>query len=108
MKLLKLLVRSNSPIAIGGYNSDDFDTDCNIYNLVLFDGKSTSDEIINHESKILKISHGNLSETSPENLIHYENLKIIQDEQWELKMLVSKIQEKKKPIVFHIFKKCSC
>ena len=94
-EIIKIIGPTNSPIAIGGYNSDDFDTDCNIYNLVLFDGKSTSDEIINHESKILKISHGNLSETSPENLIHYENLKIIQDPEWELKMLVSKIQEKK-------------
>ena len=90
-EIIKIIGPTNSPIAIGGYNSDDFDTDCNIYNLVLFDGKSTSDEIINHESKILKISHGNLSETSPENLIHYENLKIIQDPEWELKMLVSKI-----------------
>ena len=94
-EIIKIIGPTNSPIAIGGYNSDDFDTDCNIYNLVLFDGKSTSDEIINHESKILKISHGNLSETSTENLIHYENLKIIQDPEWELKMLVSKIQEKK-------------
>ena len=61
-EIIKIIGPTNSPIAIGGYNSDDFDTDCNIYNLVLFDGKSTSDEIINHESKILKISHGNLSE----------------------------------------------
>ena len=54
-EIIKIIGPTNSPIAIGGYNSDDFDTDCNIYNLVLFDGKSTSDEIINHESKILKI-----------------------------------------------------
>jgi len=94
-EIIKIIGQTNSPIALGGYNSDDLDTDCNIYNLVLFDGKNTSDEIITHESKILKISHGNLSETSPENLIHYENLEIIQDPEWELKMLISKIKEKK-------------
>ena len=94
-QITKIIGSTDSPIALGGYDSDDFDTDCNIYNLVLFDGKDESDEIITHESKILKISHGNLSETNPENLIHYENLEIIQDPEWELKMLVSKIQEKK-------------
>ena len=94
-QITKIIGSTDSPIALGGYDSDDFDTDCNIYNLVLFDGKDESDEIIIHESKILKISHGNLSETNPENLIHYENLEIIQDPEWELKMLVSKIQEKK-------------
>ena len=45
-EIIKIIGPTNSPIAIGGYNSDDFDTDCNIHNLVIFDGKDTSDEII--------------------------------------------------------------
>ena len=94
-EIVKIIGPNHSPIALGGYNSDDFDIDCNIHNLVVFDGKDTPDEIIPHESKILKISHGNLSETNPENLICYENVKILQDPEWELKMLISKIQEKK-------------
>tara|TARA_B100000674_G_C37734778_1_gene866000 strand:- start:25 stop:900 length:876 start_codon:yes stop_codon:yes gene_type:complete len=94
-EIVKIIGPNDSPIALGGYNSDDFDIDCNIYNLVVFDGKDTPDEIIPHESKILKISHGNLSETNPESLICYENVKILQDPEWELKMLISKIQEKK-------------
>ena len=94
-EILKIIGPCNFPIAFGGYNSDKFDTDCKIYNLVIFDGKDTSAEIIEHESKILKITHGNLSETNSEQLIHYENLQIIQDEQWELKMLISNIQKKK-------------
>ena len=95
MKFSKLSVQVTFPIAIGGSDSDDFDNDCEIYNLVIFDGKNISDEIVTHGSKILKISHGNLSENNSEYLIHYENLQIIQDEQWELKMLISKIHEKK-------------
>ena len=94
-EIIKIIGQNNSPIALGGYDADDFDIDCNIHNLVLFDGKDISDEIITHESKTLKISHGTLSETNPESLIHYQNLEIIQDPEWELKMFVSKIKEKK-------------
>ena len=94
-EILKIIGPSTFPIAIGGSDSDDFDNDCEIYNLVIFDGKDTSDEIVAHGSSILKISHGNLSENNSKYLIQYENLQIIQDEQWELKMLISKIHEKK-------------
>ena len=94
-EIIKIIGQNNSPIALGGYDADDFDIDCNIHNLVLFDGKNISDEIITHESKTLKISHGTLSETNPESLIHYQNLEIIQDPEWELKMFLSKIKEKK-------------
>tara|TARA_B110000014_G_scaffold80745_1_gene55412 strand:+ start:144 stop:1031 length:888 start_codon:yes stop_codon:yes gene_type:complete len=94
-EILKIIGPSNFPIAFGGYNSDKFDADCEIYNLVIFDGKDAPDEIIKHGSKILKISYGTLSETNSEYLIQYEALQIIQDEQWDLKMLISKIQDKK-------------
>ena len=94
-EILKIIGPYNFPIALGGYNSDNFDSDCEIYNLIIFDGKNIPDEIMNYESKFLKISHGNLSENNSETLIHYGNLQIIHDEQWELKMLISKIQEKK-------------
>ena len=93
-EIIKIIGQNNSPIALGGYDADDFDIDCNIHNLVLFDGKDISDKITTHESKTLKISHGTLSETNPESLIHYQNLEIIQDPEWELKMFVSKIKEK--------------
>ncbi len=103
-EILKIIGTNNFPVAIGGYNLDNFDVDCEIYNLIVFDGKDTSDEIIVHGSKILKISHGSISETNSEYLIHYANLQIIQDEQWELKMLLSKIQEKKN-ILFSVSSK---
>jgi hypothetical protein len=94
-EIIKIIGPTNFPIAFDGYNSDNFDTDCEIYNFIIFDGKSLPDEILISGSKTIKISHGNLSETNFEYLIHYENLQIIQDEQWELKMLLSKIQEKR-------------
>ena len=94
-EIIKIIGPTNFPIAFDGYNSDNFDTDCEIYNFIIFDGKSLPDEILISGSKTIKISHGNLSENNSEYLIHYENLQIIQDEQWELKMLISKIHEKK-------------
>lgn len=94
-EILKIFGSTNAPIALGGYNSDSFDIECSIYNVVIFDGENTSDEIITHESKTLKVTHETLSQTNSKTLLSYENLQIIQDEQWDLKMLISKIQEKK-------------
>ena len=94
-EITKIIGSTESPIALGGYDSDDFDANCGIQNIIIFDGKDIPDEIVTRESKTLKISHGSLSETNSEYLIHYGNIKIIQDTQWELKMLVSKVQEKK-------------
>ena len=94
-EILKIIGSVNHPVAMGGYNSDNFDDDCQIYNLVIFDGNDTPDEIIMHNSNLFRISHGNLSEHNSEILLSYANLEIIFDEQWDLKQLLSKIQEKK-------------
>ena len=94
-EILKIIGPVNHPIAIGGYNSDNYDVNCEIYNLVIFDGKDGSDEISIHDSKIIRLSHGKLSESSSGLLLTYDNLKIIHDEQWELKLLISKIQKRK-------------
>ena len=47
----------------------------------------------------------NLSESKSENLIHFSNIQIIRDEQWDLKMLLSKIQEKKTSLFLDSTKK---
>jgi len=94
-EICQIVGSADSPIGIGGYDSDEFDTDCEIYNVLVFDGKTVNDEIIQHNSRIIKISHKNLSENNSETLINFSNVEIIHDEQWDLKMLLSKIQEKK-------------
>ena len=91
-EILKIIGHVNHPVAMGGYNSDTFDDDCHIYNLVVFDAKDIPDEIIIRDSNLFKISHGNLSEHNSEVLLSYSNLEIILDEQWDLKQLLSKIQ----------------
>ena len=105
-EILKIIGPVNHPVAVGGYNSDDYYDDCQICNLVMFDGKDSPDEILMHDPNFLTISHGNLSETDSEILLSYRNLEIIFDEQWDLKQLLSKIQEKK-DVLFSISTKNS-
>ena len=94
-EIIQIIGSNNSPIGMGGYDSDEFDSECEIYNVLVYDGKNTNDEIIQYNSKTIKISHNNLSENNSETLISFSNIQIIHDEQWDLKMLLSKIQEKK-------------
>ena len=105
-EILKIIGHVNHPVAMGGYDSDNYDDDCHIYNLVVFDAKDVPDDIIIHDSNLFKISHGNLSEYNSQILLYYSNLEIILDEQWDLKQLLSKIQEKK-DVLFSISTKNS-
>tara|TARA_Y100000590_G_scaffold211246_1_gene239371 strand:+ start:7788 stop:8666 length:879 start_codon:yes stop_codon:yes gene_type:complete len=97
-QILQIIGKNNFPIAIGGQNSDNFDFDCGIYNLIIFDGDLIPDKIVQHDSKILKIHHEDLTDKNFERLLYYENLQILQDSQWDLKILLSEIQEKKNSI----------
>jgi len=94
-EILQIIGPVNAPIGVGGYDSDEFDADCDIYNVLIYDGKNIADKILQHNSKTIKISHEKLSEKNSEKLIHFSNVEIIHDEQWDLKILLSKIQEKK-------------
>ena len=105
-EILKIIGHVNHPVAMGGYDSDNYDDDCHIYNLVVFDAKDVPDDIIIRDSNLFKISHGNLSEHNSQILLYYSNLEIILDEQWDLKQLLSKIQEKK-DVLFSISTKNS-
>ena len=52
------------------------------------------------------IYHGMLQETSPDILLQYDGMTILLDEQWELRMLLSKIKEKKEQIFNAYIKNC--
>ena len=94
-EILKIIGPVNCPVGIGGYDSDNYDGDCQIYNLVVFDGKDSFDEILENDSSFFRISHGKFSEYDSQILLSYSNLEIIHDEQWDLKQLLTKIQEKR-------------
>ena len=75
-------------------------SDSDIFNpvnliLIVFDGKSEPERIISSNDEFMIIHHATLSEIRSKNLLFYDDLQIIQDESWELRILLSKIKEKR-------------
>lgn len=90
---------SSFPVGLGGCrNSDSFFEVCD-YDLTVFDGKSSQNEFVEFKDDIINLHHGSLSESQSEVLLQYDNMKIIQDESWDLRMLLSKIKEKKSSLL---------
>jgi len=94
------------PVAMGGCKSDDITYDCCEYNITIFDGKKENESVINFENNFVKIHHGNLDETDAKTLKQFENLRILHDEKWDLRMLQSKIKEKNEQITKASAKSC--
>ena len=105
-ELLSKIEIGNYPVALGGCRSDETAHDCCEYNITIFDGKKESDTIINFENDLVQIHHGDLDETDSKTLKQFENLRIIQDEKWDLRMLQSKIKEKNEQITKTYAKSC--
>lgn len=86
---------SDYPVGLGGCRtSDNFFDSCD-YDITVFDDKSQNDEIIQFQNNFVKIHHGSLSESQSKKLIQYDNMEIIHDESWDLRMLLSKVKEKR-------------
>ena len=71
----------------------------------MFDGKK-EESFLEHDGNFYHIYHGTLEETSPDILLQYDGMTILVDEQWELRMLLSKIKEKKQQIFNAYVKNC--
>jgi hypothetical protein len=86
---------SNFPVGLGGCRiSDHFFDSCG-HDVVVFDEKSEPKKIIKFENEFVIIHHASLSETQSKKLLQYINLQIINDESWDLRMFLSKINEKR-------------
>jgi len=86
---------SHYPVGLTGCRiGDSFFNSCD-YDVVVFDGKSQNDKIIQFEDSLVTLHHGSLSETQTRKLIQYDNMQVIQDESWELRMFLSKIKQKR-------------
>lgn len=97
---------SDFPIGLGGcrLTNDHFDS-C-AFDLVVFDEKSEQNQLIEHDENMIILHHASLNEKNSQLLLQYDNLQIIQDESWELKMLLSKIQEKRPQLFSDFAKNC--
>lgn len=83
------------PIGLGGCRTTDFCYDVCDYDITVFDEKSESDKIISFEDDTIHVHHGTLKETKSEILIQYDQMQILQDDSWDLRMFLSKIKEKR-------------
>ena len=85
---------SDFPVGLGGCKIFENNFESCVYQVVIFDEKKGS-EIIEFENEFVRIIHASLSETNSKKLLSYDKLEIIQDESWELRMFLSKIDEKR-------------
>ena len=96
----------NFPVGLSGCRAGYSSYDSCDYDITVFDNQIHADEIIQFQNIFVRIHHGFLSEKNSKILIQYDNMKILQDESWDLRMLISKINEKKQ-ILFKDFAKNS-
>ena len=76
------------------------------YLLVVFDEKSEPNKIVNYDNEYVIIHHASLSEIQSKKLLLYDKLQIIQDESWDLRMLLSKINERRESLYIDYAKNC--
>ncbi len=86
---------STFPVGLSGCRTSDIFFDSCDYDITVFDDTSQNDEIIQYQNNFVKIHHGSLAESQSSKLVQYDNMQIIHDESWELRMLLSKIKEKR-------------
>ena len=105
-KILEDFSLTNFPVAFGGCRKEGNNFGCCEYNITVFDEKNEKDRIIEIGNEFVKIHHGSLEESRHEILAQYDNLEILNDEQWELRIFLSKINEKKEKIFKTYAKSC--
>jgi hypothetical protein len=105
-KILEKLSIESSPAGMGGCKNHGLSYDCCEYDITIFDGKKEDESFLEHDGVFYHIYHGTLQETSPEILLQYDDMTILLDEQWELRMLLSKIKEKREQIFNAYIKNC--
>ena len=94
------------PIGLGGCRNTDTFFDSCAFDLIVFDEKSEQSQLIEHDGNSIALHHASLSENNSKFLLQYDNLQIIQDDSWELKMLLSKIKEKRTQLFSDFAKNC--
>ncbi len=97
---------SGFPIGLGGCRISDLFFDSCDYDLFIFDGKSEPTKIVQCGDEFVSIHRASLSETNSEKLLQYHQLEIFEDESWDLRMMLSKIEEKYVSLFSDFAKNC--
>ena len=94
------------PVGLGGCRASDLSYDSCDYDLFVFDEKSEPGTIFKYDDQFVNVHHTSLSETNSEKLLQYHKLEILQDESWDLQMMLSKINEKHVSLFSDFAKNC--
>jgi len=105
-ELLKHIPHNGFPVALGGCKSEGTSFDSCEYNVTVFDNKSAKDSIFDVNGNLVKLHHGLINETSSDILIQYLDMKILYDEQWDLKIFISNIRKNRNKIIKSFIKDC--
>ncbi len=97
---------SDFPIGLGGCRITDAYFDPCAFDLFVFDEKSGQNQLIVHDGNLIVLHHASLSEKNPKLLLQYDNLRIIQDDSWDLRMLILKVREKRPQLFSDFAKNC--
>lgn len=109
MNLKKFVEEQNIatfPIGLGGCRTTSSFFDSCEYDITVFDNKSEDNKIIFYDKNFIQIHHGSLKENRSSVLVQYDGMQIIQDESWDLRMFLSKIQEKREILYKDHAKNC--
>ena len=97
---------SGYPVGLGGCRISDLSFDSCDYDVFVFDEKSEPAKIIKSGDEFVIVHHASISESQSEKLLQYDQMQIVHDESWELRMFLSKIHEKQVSLFSDFAKNC--
>jgi hypothetical protein len=97
---------SNFPVGLGGCRNNGTNFQCCEYNITVFDDKQDEPSVHEIDGNMIKLHHGSLSETNVGVLKQLEDMKVLIDEQWNLRMFLTKIKTKSKQISNSYIQNC--
>ena len=104
-KIPELLSISKHPVGFGGCRNNGCNLDCCEYNISVFDGQS-GESVHDLSGDLIKLHHCSLPESNVSILTQLENLTILYDDQWKLRMFLATIKEKKEKVFNSYAKNC--
>ncbi|MDE1725331.1 MAG: hypothetical protein KGH76_05485 [Thaumarchaeota archaeon] len=96
---------SNFPVGLGGCRNDGTNYECCEFNITVMDGKS-GESIHNVGDEYVKVHHCSFDTVESDTLHQLQNLSIINDDEWKLRMFLSKIKDKRKQISISNARSC--
>lgn len=94
-KLIEQHGLTNFPVGLSGCSTSNVSFELCDYDITIFDEKPEPDAFVFFENNLICIHHGSLKETQSKILIQYDQMQILQDDSWDLRMFLTKIKEKR-------------